>query len=101
LTTTATQTAEQITKQTQGAMENYLRWLQTAISALPWSNTNLNRIFLSTDTQNVTATVEFMHKLTQAKSFQDVVKVQTAKVLSETYAKGAEDAMKAPFGTRK
>ena len=41
LTTTAAQTAEQMTKQTQGAMENYFGWLQTTTSALPWSNTNL------------------------------------------------------------
>jgi hypothetical protein len=114
LTTTAAQTAEQITKQTQGAMENYLGWLQTAMSTLPWSNTNLNRILLSNMTQNVTATVGFMHKLSQAKSFREVVKIQTefmeaqlnsfnaqAKVLSETYAKAADDAMKAPLGTRK
>ncbi len=114
LTTTAGQSAEQITKQTQGAMENYLGWLQTAMSTLPWSNTNLNRILLSNMTQNVTATVGFMHKLSQAKSFQDVVKIQTecmeaqlksfnaqAKVLSETYAKAAEDALKGPFDTRK
>jgi hypothetical protein len=28
----AAQTAEQITKQTQGAMENYFGWLQTTMS---------------------------------------------------------------------
>jgi hypothetical protein len=55
LTTTA-QSVDQITKQTQGAMESYFGWLQTTISALPWSNTNLNRILLSNATQNVTAT---------------------------------------------
>jgi len=53
LTTTAAQTAEQMTKQTQGAMENYFGWLQTTTSALPWSNTNLNRILLNHATQNV------------------------------------------------
>ena len=41
------QTAEQIKEQTQGAVENYFNWLQNAMSALPWSNTNLNRILLS------------------------------------------------------
>ncbi len=114
LTVTAAQSAEQITKQTQGAMENYLGWLQTTMSALPWSNTNLNRILLSNATQNVTATFGFMHKLSQAKSFQEVVKIQTefmekqmnsfseqAKILGEIYTKAAEDAVKAPFGARK
>jgi hypothetical protein len=76
-TATAEQTAEQITKQTQGAMENFFGWLQKTMSALPWSNTNLNRILLSHATQNVTATFAFVRKLSQAKSFQDVVKIQT------------------------
>ena len=107
LTATAEQTAEQITKQTQGAMENYFGWLQTTMSALPWSNTNLNRILLSNATQNVTATFAFMHKLGQAKNFQDVVRIQTeflqvqmnsfneqAKIVGEIYTKAAKDAMK-------
>ncbi len=50
-------TAEQITKQTQDVMENYFGWLQKTISALPWRNTNLNRILLSRATQNVTELV--------------------------------------------
>jgi len=105
LTTSAQQTAKQITEQTQGAMENYFGWLQTTMSAFPWSNTNLNRILLSYATQNVTATFAFMQKLSQAKNFQDIVKIQTefmqtqmnsfneqAKILGE--AKAAADAMK-------
>jgi len=104
-------TAEQITKQTQGAMENYFGWLQTTMSAFPWSNTNLNRILLSNATQNVTATFAFVQRLSQAQNFQDVVKIQTefietqmnsfneqAKILGEIYSKAAQDAMKTPFG---
>jgi hypothetical protein len=111
LTAAAEQTAKQITEQTRGAMENYFGWLQTTMSAFPWSNTNLNRILLSHATQNVTATFAFVQKLSQAKNFQDVAKIQTefmetqmssfndqAKILSEIYTKAAEDAMKAPVG---
>jgi len=114
LTTTAAQTAEQMTKQTQGAMENYFGWLQTTTSALPWSNTNLNRILLNHATQNVAATFTFVQKLSQAKNFQDVVKIQTefmarqmnsfneqARILSEVYSKAAQDAVKTPFGVPK
>jgi phasin protein len=113
LTASAAQTVEQITKQTQGAMENYFGWLQRSMSSFPWSNTNLNRILLSNATQNVTATFAFVQKLSQAKDFQEVVKIQTefmqaqmnsfneqAKVLSEIYTKAAEDAVKGPFGKR-
>jgi hypothetical protein len=77
LTATAAQTAEQMTKQTRGAMENYFGLLQSTMSALPWGDTNLNRVLLSNATQNVTATFAFMHKLSQAKNFQEVVKIQT------------------------
>ena len=107
LTATAAQTAEQMTKQTQGAMENYFGWLQNAMCTFPWSNTNLNRILLSNATQNITATLAFVQKLSQAKNFEEVVKLQTefmgtqmnsfneqSKVLSEIYTKAAEDAMK-------
>ena len=107
LTATEEQTADQITKQTQRAMENYFGWLQKTMSALPWSNTNLDRILLSYATQNVTATFAFVRNLSQAKNFQDVVKIQTefmqtqmnsfneqAKILGEIYTKAAEDAMK-------
>ena len=111
LTAAAEQTAKQITDQTRGAMENYFGWLQSTMSAFPWSNTNLNRILLSHATQNVTATFAFVQKLSQAKTFQDVAKIQTefmetqmnsfndqAKILGEIYTKAAEDAMKAPVG---
>jgi hypothetical protein len=113
-TATAAQTAEQMTKQTQETMENYFGWLQRTMSTFPWSNTNLNRILLSNATQNMTATFAFVQKLSKAKNFEEVVKIQTefmeaqinsfneqSKVLSETYTKAAEDAMKNPFGVRK
>jgi hypothetical protein len=100
-------TADQITNQTIGAMENYFVWLQKAMSTFPWSNTDLNRILLSNATQNVTATFAYMQKLILAKNFEQVVKIQTefmetqmksfneqARVLSELYTKAAQDAMK-------
>jgi hypothetical protein len=109
-TATAAQTAEQMTKQTQQSMENYFGWLQETMSTFPWSNTNLNRILLSNATQTITATFAFIQKLSQAKNFEEVVKIQTefmekqmnsfneqAKVLGEIYPKAAKDAMKSPF----
>jgi|SRR5215467_11946311 hypothetical protein len=101
LTATATRTTEQITKQTQDAMENYFGWLQTTMSGLPWNNTNLNRIFLSNATQNVTATFAFMHKLSQPRISKKLSKIQTefmekqmnsfseqAKILGDIYQSG-------------
>jgi hypothetical protein len=95
-------------------MKNYFGWLETTMSAFPWSNTNLNRILLSNVTQNVTAAFVFVQKLSQARTFEEVVKIQTefmdmqmksfneqARVLTEIYAKATEDAMKSPFVLRK
>jgi hypothetical protein len=97
----------QIEERAKHAMETYFSWLQNAMSAVPWSNTNLNRILLGNATQNITATLAFVQKLSQAKNFEEVVKLQTefmgtqmnsfneqSKVLSEIYTKAAEDAMK-------
>ena len=99
--------SQQMAEQTQDTMENYFSWLQKNMSALPWSNTNLNRVLLSNATHNVTATFAFVQKLSQAKNFQDIVKIQTefmetqmnsfnhqAKILGEIYANAAKDAMK-------
>jgi hypothetical protein len=110
LTATEEQAIEQITKQTQGAMENYFGCLQKAMSALPWSNTNLNRVLLTYATQNVTAAFAFGRKLSQAKNFQDIVKIQTefmnaqlnsfndqARIIGEIYAKAATPVPKTPF----
>jgi hypothetical protein len=111
LTGIAAQNLEDFKNQTQSAVEQYFGLLANTTSALPWSNTNLNRILLSHATQNVTATFAFAQKLSEAKDFQDVVKIQTefmtmqlnsfneqARSVGELYAKATADAMKAPFG---
>jgi hypothetical protein len=107
---TGTQNLEGFKDQTQTAVEQYFSLLANTTSALPWSNTNLNRILLSHATQNITATFAFVQKLSEAKNFQDVVRIQTefmnlqlnsfneqARSVGELYAKAAADAMKAPF----
>jgi hypothetical protein len=101
------ETEVQIEERAKHAMETYFSWLQNAMSVVPWSNANLNRILLSNATQNITATLAFVRKLSQAKNFEEIVKLQTefmgtqmnsfneqAKILGETYTKAAEDAMK-------
>ena len=103
-------TPEQMTTQAQSAMENYFGWLQNTMAMFPWSNTNLPTILLNNATQNVTAVYEFVQKLSQAKNFEEVVKIQTrfmeaqmnsfndqAKILGEIYTKAAQNAMKSPF----
>jgi hypothetical protein len=101
----------QITERTKHAMEDYFGWLQKNMSASPWSNIDLNKKLLSYATQNVTAAVELVQKLSQAKDVEQVIKIQTelmskqldsfneqTKTIAEICTKAAEDAMKTSFG---
>jgi hypothetical protein len=67
----------QIEERTKHAMESYSQWLQNAMSASPWGNTELNKKLLSYATENVTTAVGLVQKLSQAKKLEDVVKIQT------------------------
>ena len=68
----------QIEERTRHAMETYVNWLQNAMSAPPWSNVDLNnKKLLSYATENVTAAVGLVEKLSHAKNLEDVVKIQT------------------------
>jgi hypothetical protein len=71
--------------------------------------TQFHQCRLSHATQNVTATFAFMQKLSQAKNFQDVIKIQTefmnaqlnsfndqAKIIGEIYTKAATAVAKTP-----
>ena len=107
LTGIAQQTADQITQQTKVAMENYVTWLQNAMSASPWGNAELNKKLMSYTTENVAAAVGLIQKLSQAKNLEDVVKIQTefmskqlnlfneqTKAIVEICTKAAHDATK-------
>ena len=60
----------QITERTKHAMENYFSWFQNAMSGSPWSNIDLNKKLLSCATENVTAAVGLVQKLSQAREFE-------------------------------
>jgi hypothetical protein len=107
----AKQTSEQITERTQETMANYLSWLQNAMQASPWSNTDLNKKLMSYATEHVSAASEFTQQLSRAQSVEDAIKIQTefvktqmdafgqrAKEVGETYTKVATAATKTPFG---
>jgi hypothetical protein len=97
----------QIEERTRHAMEAYVNWLQNAMSASPWSNVGLNKKLLSYATDNVTAAVGLVEKLSHTKNLEDVVKIQTefvskqlgslneqTKTIMEICAKAAQDATK-------
>jgi hypothetical protein len=95
----------QITERIKHAMENYFSWFQNAMSASQWSNIGFNKQLMSYATDNVTASVGLVQKLSQAKSLEEVVKIQTefmskqlesfneqSKALVEICTKAAQDA---------
>ena len=97
----------QIEERTKHAMETYFSWLQNAMSASPWSNLDLNKKLLSYATENVTAAVALVQKLSQAKDVEQVLKIQTefmskqlasfneqTKTMVEICTKAAQDMTK-------
>ena len=112
LTGIAKQLAEHSMENAQGAMKNYFGWLQSAMSAAPWGNTDLNKKLLDYTEENTAAALEFVHKLTRAKNWEDVARIQTefmstqlnslneqAKSIGDAYTKTVGAGTKAPFGT--
>jgi hypothetical protein len=82
----ARQIAEQMTERTQETITNYFGWLQKAMQASPWGNTDLNKKLMSYATETVTAPLSLAQKLSQAKNLEDVVTIQTEFVRAQTNA---------------
>jgi hypothetical protein len=110
---TGIETEVQIEERTRHAMENYFNWLHNAILAFPWNN-DLNKKLLNYATENVTAAVGLVQKLSQAKDVEQVVKIQTefmskqlgsfneqTKAIVEICTKAAQDAIKTSVGGSK
>ena len=106
----AKQAVEQTAEQTRGAVDNYFNFLQKTISSYPSGGTDLREKLKSYAEKNIAATHEFVLKLSQAKDFQDVVRIQMefvqmelnafgeqANSLGEAFTKAATESAKTPF----
>jgi len=104
LSGTAEKTVEQNMNKARGAMENYFSFLQNILG----SNDLTERMKTYT-ARNISASADCMHKLSRAKDFQEVFRIQTefmqtqmntlteqAQSLGEAYTKAATGAIK-PF----
>jgi len=104
---TGIETEVQIEERTRHAMEIYVTWLQKAMSGSPWTNVDVNKKLLTYATENVTAAVGLVEKLSHAKNLEDVVKIQTefvskqlgclneqTKTIMEVCTKAAQDMAK-------
>jgi hypothetical protein len=101
LSENAEKMVEQNMEKTRGAMDNYLRFLQNV-----WSPDLAEKMTTYT-AQHISASTDCMHKLSQARDFQEVFRIQTefmqkqmnsfaeqARSLGEAYNKAATDATK-------
>jgi hypothetical protein len=102
--------AEQTMEQARGAVDVYFDYLKKAISSTPSGGTELGEKLKSYAEKNVTTTHEFVKQLSQAKDFQEMVRIQTefmqslvnafgeqTRSLGEAYTKAASDAVKKPL----
>jgi hypothetical protein len=104
LSETAEKTVEQNMEKARGAMDNYFSFPQNI-----WGSNDLTEKMKTYTEKNISASTEYMHRLSQAKSFPEVFQIQTefmqtqmnrfaeqARSLGEAYNKTATDATK-PF----
>jgi hypothetical protein len=104
LSETAAQAVEQNMEKARGAMDNYFSFLQNI-----WGRNDLTDKMKTYTEKNISAYVEFVRKLSQARNFQEAILIQTefmqtqlnslteqARSLGEAYNKAATDATK-PF----
>jgi hypothetical protein len=72
----AEQVVEKTVDQTRAAVDNYFNFMQKAFSSYP-GGTELAEKMKSYTEQSISAARDFIHKLSQAKDFQDVIRIQT------------------------
>ena len=97
---------ERALEQTRGVLNTYFNFIQRAISSYPSSGTELGEKLKTYTKENIAAAREFADKLSQAKDFEDVVRIQTefmevqfrafgeqTKSLGEAATKAATDAV--------
>jgi hypothetical protein len=110
LNANAKRAVEQTLEQTREAVDNYFNFLQQTISSYPSGGTDLGEKLKSYAAKSIAATHEYVQKLSQAKDFQDAVRIQTefvqtqmnafgeqTKSVSDEFTKAATDAVKMPF----
>ena len=110
LNANAKRAVEQTMEQTRGALDNYFNFIQKTFLSYPAGGTELGEMLKNYAEKNIAAAQEYVNKLSQAKDFQDVIRVQTefmqtqfnafseqTKRLSETFTKAATGAVKTGF----
>ena len=100
---------EKTMDQTRGALDDYFNFMQKAFSFYPVGGTELAEKMNSYTAQNISAARDFVHKLSQAKDFQDIIRIQTefmqtqfsvlaeqTKSLTEAFTRAATSTVRPP-----
>jgi len=101
----AEQVVEKSIDQTRGALDNYFSFMQKAFSFYPVGGTELGEKMNRYTAQNISAARDFVHKLSQAKDLQDLIRIQTEfmqtqfSVLAEQTKSLTEAFTKVPIST--
>jgi hypothetical protein len=103
------QVAGKAIDQTRGGAGDYFNLMQKAFSFYPVGGTDLAEKMKSYTEQNISAAGDFVRKLSQAKDFQGIIRIQTeymqtqfsicaeqTKGLTEAFTKAATSAVKPP-----
>jgi hypothetical protein len=102
--------AEQAMEQARRAADTYFDYVKQAISATPSGGNEFAETIKECADRNITMTREYLRQLSQARNFQDIVRVQTefmqslmkaagehTRTLAEAYTKTAADIAKKPM----
>ena len=106
------QAVEETKEQALGVADTYFDFLNKTISSFPSGGTEFGEKLKSFAEKNVAATHQFIQQLSQARDFQDVLRIQTefmrtqmqafaeqAMSLAEAFTKTAASEIKMPFKT--
>jgi hypothetical protein len=107
-----TQAVEETKGQALGAADTYFDFLTKTISSFPSGGTEFGEKLKSFAEKNLAATHRFIQQLSQAKDFQDALRIQTefiqtqmqafaeqATSVAEAFTKTAASEVKMPFKT--
>ena len=102
-------TAEQTVEQVRGLEESYFSLLQKTMSGIPWI-ADLNKKAQICAEQHFAAGLKFAHRLSEAKDFQDLARIQMefwqseltafneqTKTLGKAYTKAMTEAVNPPL----
>lgn len=107
---TAEEAIERSKEQARGVIDNYFDFLHKAIASIPTGGTQFGEKLKLYSEKNIATARDYMHKLSQAKDFREVLRIQVdfaqaqfnafsgqAKDLTEASTKAASDALDTRF----